>query len=295
MIQEGTLYEDMDGMDQSLPILFHRYHLSNRKGYDRFPSHWHESIELLFFVNGEAEIQCSSDRMEVKNGDLIVVNSNELHQGRCISESVDYYCIIFSPALFQGRYIDVCQAKYLSPISQNQILFENKIGGDQKIAEYIHSFVLEYESKKVGYEMAVKAIACQILVALLRNHVRTTLTEKEYSKRMRDLNRFNLVLNYLEMHYSEKTSIDRLCAISNISRYYFCRKFRKIIGKTPMQYLNELRIGKAEAMLKNGGVNITQAAMACGFNDANYFSRLFKKYEKIPPSSMIKENVITHV
>jgi AraC-like DNA-binding protein len=289
MSNDYLLYENMDMMDQNLPIIFHDYHLSKGDTDICFPCHWHEKIELLYFTQGEALIRCNSLEIAVKKGDLIVVNSNELHQGYFVSKSTAYFCIIFDTSLFQSRYVDTCETKYINPISNNCILFKNKIENEKQVTKLIREFVNEYEKKETGYELAVKATLLQILVILLRNHVQLVLTAKEYDSRMRNLKRFNSVLEYIESNYYEKITIDQLCSMVNISRFHFCRVFKSITGKTLGEYLNLLRISKAEAILGKGDANITEAAMACGFDDMNYFSRIYKKYKHESPSSALRK------
>jgi AraC-like DNA-binding protein len=291
MAQDYLLYEKMDVMDKNLPIIFHQDHLSVLTGPNHFPSHWHDTIELLYFIKGEAVIQCNATEWVAKEGDLIVINSNELHQASCLSDSADYYCIIFDTSLLQSLHVGTCEAKYINPISQNRILFQNKVERDKEVARYIKEFVAEYETKKIGYEMAVKAIIYQLIVLLLRNHVQLALTSKEYDARMRNLKRFNSILEYIENHYADKITLDELCSMAHLSRYYFCREFKNITGKPLGQYLNAIKISKAKSMLKNGDANITEVALACGFDDISYFSRLFKKYEKVSPSSAAKQSM----
>lgn len=289
MSKDYLLYEKMDMMDQNLPIIFHKNYLSYNGVPNHFDCHWHEKIEFLFFTKGEALIKCNSLEILAKKGDLIVVNSNELHQGYCISDSVEYFCIIFDTSLFQSRHVDTCETKYINPISHNSILFKNKIENDKEVAKHIHEFVKEYESKEIGYEMAVKATLYHLLVLLLRNHVQLVLTSKEYDARMRNLKRFNGVLEYIENNFNDKITLDQLCSMTNISRFHFCRVFKSITEKSMGEYLNQLRINKAEALLKSGDVNITEAAMSCGFDDINYFSRMFKKYKNVSPSSVLRK------
>ncbi len=291
MSKNYLLYEKVDKvMDQNLPIIFHKDYMSESGERSRFNFHWHEAIEFLFFIKGEASIKCNSLEISAKKGDLIVVNSNELHHISSVTESIEYYCIIFDTSLFQSRHVDICEAKYISPISQNHILFKNVVENNKDVAKHIYDFVKEYEAKEVGYEMAVKATLYNLLVLLLRNHVQLVLTSKEYDTRMKNLKRFNGILKYIENNYYEKITIEQLCAMAHISRFYFCRIFKSLTGKSLGEYLNQLRINKAEALLKNGDVNITEAAASCGFNDINYFSRIFKKYKNKSPSSILRIN-----
>lgn len=288
MDKDYQLYENLDQMDQSLPIIFHRNYFSKRSGKVHFSCHWHEKIELLYITKGELLVKCNSLELSAIKGDLIVVNSNELHQGYCISEEAAYYCIIFDTSLLQSGHIDACQTKYINPLDQNRIIFKNKIQNDKMVAKCIYSFVKEYEQKETGFEMAVKASLYQLLVLLLRKHVQVVLTSREYDLRMKQLDRFNIVLKYIENNYNEKITIDQLCKMVNMSRFHFCKVFKSLVGKSLGDYLNSLRINKAESMLRGSTMNITEVAMTCGFDDMNYFSRVFKKYKKVSPSSALK-------
>lgn len=72
----------------------------------------------------------------------------------------------------------------------------------------------------------------------------------------------------------------------NVSKYHFCHLFKEATGKTVVQYINDVRLDKAYHLLKNTDMNITQISMSVGFNDMNYFSRLFRKYKNVPPSKV---------
>ena len=288
MIKENSLYERMDMMDQRLPIIFHKDIFSMSNGNDNFTCHWHEKIEFLYFTKGQAMIKCNSLEFGVKAGDLIVVNSNELHQGYCISEPCEYYCIIIDTGLFQNRFQDICETKYINLMFQNQILFKNKVENDAEVSKFIMAFVHEFDSKEIGYELELKANIYHLLTLLLRNHVQLILTPKEYEVRMKNLNRFNKVMEFIEENYNEKIELNQLCSMLNLSRFHFCRLFKDLTGKSVGEYTNALRIYKAEAMLKEGELNISEIALLCGFNDINYFSRVFKKYKKVAPSHFIK-------
>lgn len=288
MGKDLTLYETMDKLDQSFPVIIHKDTLSKKDRKEHFKCHWHEKIEFLYFTKGRTAIRCNSCEYTLKAGELLIVNSNELHQGRCISNVSEYYCVIVDTTLFQSRFVDVCEAKYINPISQNRILLKNKIGNDREAVRCITGVIREYETKAVGYELAIKAYIYSLLAHLLRNHIRIVLTPREYDMRMRNLKLLNGILQYMEVHYRERLTIDLLSSMANLSRFHFCRIFKDVTGKPPGEYLNTLRLNKAEGMLRDGGVNITEAALACGFNDTNYFSRLFKRHKRATPSSVLR-------
>lgn len=283
---DSRLYESMDLLKLDMPVTMKRYRMEPESGRNGFCCHWHDKIELLYFTGGKAVIRCNSSDYEAGPGDLIVVNNNELHQGTCAGAFAEYFCIIFDPLLLEGRRSDACETKYIGPIAQNRILFQNRVSGDPEVGLYVRRLLREYEEKKTGYEIAVKATVYELILHLLRHCVRQELTPPECDSRARNLRRLSGVLEYVETHYAEKITIDGLSGMAGVSRYYFCRLFKSVTGATLSEYLNVLRVGKAEAMLQSGSGNVTEAALACGFDDPNYFSRMFRRYKYRSPSSV---------
>lgn len=276
-------YEKIDTLNLDFPVIFHCY---NIKRTTKFIRHWHEKIELLYFEKGEGYVICNTKKVCVSPGVLVVVNSNEMHEIKALSESLEYYCLIIDNLFFKSLHTDVCETKYISPIYQNQIVFKNRIANDLNINRCFDSIIKEFDERLSGYELAVKGFIFGLMVLLLRNHIEMVLTPQQYDRRIKNLNRINNTLQYIEKNYNRKITVEELCRIANLSKYYFLRLFKKAMGRSVIDYINYVRINKAEEMLLNNDVNITEAAFACGFNDANYFSRVFKKYKGKSPSEI---------
>ncbi|NLP46853.1 MAG: AraC family transcriptional regulator [Epulopiscium sp.] len=287
--KDYTLHEIMPMPDPQFPIKA-VLNSAYQSDTEIFPTHWHQHLEFLFFTEGEGIIYCNSKPYYAQAGDLIVINSNDLHRGQSLSVPLHYHCIILDIQLLQSKVMDSCETKYMIPIQQNRILFENKISNNSKIQSCIITVIHELKNKKLGFELAVKSSVFQLLTLLFRHHATTILSDKEYTLRIRNIQRLNPILQYIYNHYTEKITLDLLCSLANSSRYHFCRVFKQITNKTPIEYINFLRIHHAENLLKQTDMNVTEIALASGFNNLNYFSRTFKKYKKISPSMIKKES-----
>lgn len=253
-----------------------------------FESHWHEHIEFLYFLKGRAVVQCNSVPIDAEAGDLIVINSNELHSGESKSEDLVYYAIIIDVAVLHSAFVDSCETKYIKPIEKNLILFENKVKADKNMTNCINSIMDENRLKETGYELAVKSHIYMLVVMLLRNHVKRILSKTEYNVRLKNLERFKVIFRHIHDDFAEDLSINAFSRLVNISSFHFCRLFKELTGKTFSEYVNEVRISKAEEMLAESDLSISEIAINSGFNDINYFSRVFKQYRKIPPKEYRK-------
>lgn len=245
--------------------------------------HWHNQIQFYYFTHGVAKVCCDLNKFEVHEGDIAIINSKELHYIENCSEYLSYYIIKIDLSFLYSNKVDSIQMKILSPLSQNLILFENLVRADKNILGCIHRMIEEYYKRDVGFELAIKAQIYDLIVHLLRGYTKKFIDEYELHERNEVLQRFKKVIEYMDQNYTEKTDLQKLSKMVEISTGHFCRLFKQITGMSAMNYMNDLRLNKAVNLIKNSNLNMTEIAMCCGFNDSNYFSRVFKKHRKISP------------
>lgn len=253
-----------------------------------FESHWHEQFQLLFFEQGDALIHCNSRTFQVKPGALVIINSNEIHYGEALCQPLVYYLVKTDLTFLLSSQVDFCQTKYLNPLLQGRARFQNHIPSDKDLAEQVQHIFKEYTHQEIGFELAIKARIYHILVLLLRFYQQEAPYTSGHDRQQETMTQLRTVLQYVDQHYSENITLSDLARLANMSSQYFCHIFKNLTGKRPVDYINYLRINKAVRLLSDSQLNISEIAMAVGFNDSNYFSRLFKKYQKTSPSVMRK-------
>lgn len=251
-----------------------------------FQNHWHEQMQLYYFTEGRAIVQCSGKSYEAEENSVMVMNANELHSLESLSNGLKFYIIRFDNTFLFSHSIDVCQTKYLSPLSQNQILFQNLIRGDKCVIDCITSAIEEFSQKETGYELAVKSQIYQLIVLLMRKYVNRVLSEKELLTKEHNLNRFRVIFEHIHSNFSEPIHTEELAAMVHISTYHFCRLFRQLTGMTTTDYIHTIRLEKAVEYLIGTDLTITEIAGKCGFDSINYFSRLFKKHYGVSPKGL---------
>lgn len=91
-------------------------------------------------------------------------------------------------------------------------------------------------------------------------------------------------VEFIKKTYREKLNLTTLAQVVGVSKSYLCRLFKKETGKTIIEFLNRYRVEEAKRYLASGETDIADIALKAGFEDANYFSRVFKDLTGIAPS-----------
>ncbi len=86
----------------------------------------------------------------------------------------------------------------------------------------------------------------------------------------------SLAVKFISDNITADIDIDSVAAAANMSKYHFCRSFKRALGATVMEYVLETRIMLAKNMLKASDASILTVSESCGFSSVSYFCRAFK-------------------
>ena len=152
----------------------------------------------------------------------------------------------------------------------------------------IKSVVHEYKSDDPYRYAGIRSSVLSLVLYMARNHA-----EKEIKGKGRAsgkvLEHMRIAIGYIKNHYTENITIDKICQEVGISKYHFVREFKRIIGVTPVNYINSLRIEKAKKLLLSGDYKVLDIQERCGFVNPSYFTALFRKVTGMTPLAFIKE------
>ncbi|TAH69993.1 MAG: AraC family transcriptional regulator [Anaerolineaceae bacterium] len=269
-MRDISLYEKKIINDEEFPVQMFMNQIRTPGIY--YPAHWHEHIELHYVFKGKGIISCNQKDYSVEQGNLVIINSNELHVGTSITNEFDALVIIFEMKEFSKE------------IANLNVIFQSLIQNDKKIEEIILSIYHEEREKKLGYKVAMRGMIYELISYLLRNYVLESLSIKENNMRKKNLTRLNTVLQYIHANYTDTITIKQLAELIHLSEYRFCHLFKESIGQSPLNYINEVRLKKAHNLLEQKEMTVTEVAASVGFTDYNNFGRLFRKYYNYAPS-----------
>lgn len=266
MKQENN-YEIIPAEEDKFPLRIRRY-----SGSANFAMHWHGHMELLYFIKGGVSLYCGGAEYAVKDGDLIIINPNELHRGDMRQVGTDYLCVMLPPLFFD----------WLG--GEMRSIFITRISADSCIEDLMLRLYRSFEGKKDGYRYLALGCAYELIAYLTENYAAAQLDKNEYAARNSKLENFNNVIEYIEKNYSDPITTSKAAQLVHLSEYYFCHLFKKHIGCSFTAYLNEIRVQKAQILLKNTKMSVTEIAAEVGFNDINYFCRVFRRFTGFSPT-----------
>jgi len=256
--------------------------------------HWHEHYELILVDQGEAIFQIGGSQIRASAGDLLFVNSGQLHAGYHDDPSQDmkYYAIVFHPSIVGHQSANLLSVDLVSPYTEGNTTFSNRIDKNSdyylELVTTISSLIQEFKSKNNGYEVMIRAY-CQLIFTWLCRGYMISHDEKRESdaSRLRTA-QFKEMLLYIEKHFSDRITLSEVADMVHLSPFHFCKSFKKLTGLTLIQYINLHRIYEAERLLRSTTLSITDIAEQVGCGSINSFSKIFKQYKGYSPMSARK-------
>jgi AraC-like DNA-binding protein len=253
-----------------------------------FNCHWHDEQEFLFLTEGKALFHVGTSHYELLPGQGLFIPAGELHAAYAIDNlSYAFNALVFSSEILKSSTCDIIQSNYIKPFADRQFDFPTHLKGiaqwEIDILEMLSEIVKVNLRKSFAYELETKGLLCLALSRLLANS--TTLTNNAgQSRDKHNIERLKTVLQLIQSDYQSKISLKTLASSINMSEEHFCRFFKKIMNRTPMDYLNCFRIQKAAKLLECTDKKIYEVALDVGFDCLTHFIATFRKYMGASPS-----------
>lgn len=143
---------------------------------------------------------------------------------------------------------------------------------------YFHSRVLSVKQ----YRAVIR------LLEIFARHLSAAANELVLKERAGEPRAVSSARRYIEEHQAEKMSLNQVARAVNSSSYHFCRTFKKVTGLNFTEYLSRVRIGKAQNLLLNPNLRVTEVAYGVGFQSLPHFNKVFKKITGMSPTSFRK-------
>lgn len=249
------------------------------------PLHWHDEIELLYQLNGEATIQIEGRRYHIPQKHLTVIDSRQVHSTYTYSDTSMFICIHIS-----RQYME----RYLPDIDLYQIhCIPDEISDEQfpkyrVICQMLENLTRLYIENASAFLMEAEGIILQILAHLIRHFSLRSATQITSTDKL-TLDRIRKIISYVEEHFKEPVSLENISGYLGLTKEYFCRFFKKNMGMSFLRYVNEVRISHIYQDLIRTDAPVYEIAEQNGFQNQKLFNRTFKEVYGCTPSSVRKK------
>jgi AraC-like DNA-binding protein len=268
-----------------LPL--HIYNQYYEHGGLTVPYHWHEEIELIYVEEGSMEMTINTTTKHVYKNEFFCINSQELHQIYSIGRTSSiHHALVFSPDILSFEYFDDSQSRFIHPLLNHTLLLPQVICTDKPYGQEILRLFLEIlevnKVKKTGWYLNVKACLYKILSILAGEDLLITMTNnlKNLDYKMEQVKK---AIAYIHENFTKKIYITELAKVVSMNPQYFCRFFKSMVNKTPIEYINNYRINRANKYLQSEDLSVMEVCLRVGFENPSYFIKLFKEQNNMTP------------
>jgi len=250
--------------------------------------HLHDRYEVYFFISGDVHYLIEKKVYPLAYGDLLLMNSRELHKPTYRSHTpYENIVIHFDPQAVE---------RYAAPYGYNLLkCFHDRPQGEhnkiQLLPQQLEELLALYAKMDGlfsrpgdGSELLLMTYFIELLVLLNRAFTQnlSPLPSSVVPEKLAP------VLDFIDHHLDHNLTLEALEQQFFMNRYYLSRLFRQSIGSTIHEYILLKRIAYAKKLLHDGH-NVTDACQQSGFNDYSNFIRMFKRIVGVPPGQYRKQ------
>lgn len=245
-------------------------------------AHWHREIELVRVRQGLVSWKIFGQKMQAGEGDLILLESGDIHQYESDTPDTILDCVMFDPILISKyRYVGVgCHLLSEAQLKEAGLAARwEEIGRDLDIGKAYYG---DYWKEIAIADIQAFWIRCLLLC--MKNGKQNQAVQDEAQRR--ELHR---ALDYIEEHYDEDLSLTEVAKKMGFSSSYFSRTFKEMTGINFKEWLNKVRISYAQELLLKSEQSIADIALSCGYGNLRNFYRVFTKLTGCSPSEYSKQ------
>lgn len=243
--------------------------------------HWHEYAEFIWLQGGHMTAVVQADTYELEPGDLLVINSGELHMthiSACPSQCP--YVLMQLSAQRMSEYFPGREGLRFSTLIRREELEKTP-----PLLQQLRAMQQLFEEGQDGYQLLFRARLFEFLHAMYQLHSAAAVRLTE-SASARDLNRIMDVVDWTQKHYRDPLSLDDAANHLSISKEYFCRIFKKYTGQTYLDYLCMLRTTRFYEGLRDSDQSIPTLMEQNGLTNYKTFLRMFHELYGTTPQKV---------
>ena len=241
--------------------------------------HTHQFTELFYVLSGKGVFYIEDEIVPVEADDLMIINPHIEHTEKTLpNDPMEYIVFGVEGLAFACEDDTIEHPKGYSYYSY---------GSDEnQLINFAQLMVKEFHDKKPGFETLCHGLLQVLLVYISRKQHLNVIPDTSF----RLSKECALAKRYIDANYSKNITLDTLAEITHINKFYLAHIFTDCMGRSPINYLTEVRLAASKQQLATSNMSIAQVASNNGFSSQSYFSQIFKKKIGLTPQQYRKQN-----
>lgn len=260
----------------------------------KYDLHWHKFTEILFYPSTSASkdrpgINIDHTEYTMQPGDILFIWSSEMHSVEC-NNANSLIGIQFPSTLMT----DLPEFASFAHLFRSYHLISAEDSAMNPLAVYMQAKldqIIELRKSKGAFHCVKELIALYELFIQFGNHLQNTLLPIDISNKQgnsRTIDKINQACRFIVENCDKDLTLDTVAEKVGFSSCYFSRVFKQTINCNFVEYLTMQRLKRAQALLADSDLAITNIAMEAGFKSISTFNRVFQKYKGCAPSDFKK-------
>ena len=255
--------------------------------------HWHYFTEMIYLVSGSLYAEVEGRKYTMNPGDLMIFHPKQIHSfldypvKEASTQPTYFYVIKFDDMILSNTTPGSPKLpKLLNSDNQtnspSNLLLADELKYDA-VKLFFENCIWEVNHKEFGYDIKVASTISLIITTVFRIWIKhgfkfnTKSTFDQFSSK--DFS----VLEYIDAHSSENINIEELASKCGMCYSNFAKQFKNQYGRTCKEYIEFIRICKADTLLLYTDKTLDYISQETGFTDASHFIRTYKKIRGITP------------
>lgn len=262
--------------------------------------HWHYFTEMVYLVKGKLNAEVEGRKYNMAEGDLLIFFPKQIHAFNdfmtTAAEDKDlrFYVIKFDDMILSNTTPGSPKLpKILNNANQNNNPFNLITAEELKynpVKLFFENCIWETRNRQFGYDIKVASTISLIVTELIRIWLRRGFVFSAKNTFDQFSSKDFSVLEYIDKHSSENISIEDLANKCGMCYSNFAKQFKSQFGKTCKEYIEFVRVCKADTLLLYTDKTLDYISQETGFTDASHFIRTYKKIRGITPKQRRNEN-----
>lgn len=253
--------------------------------------HFHNCMEIGFCVSGSGSVRLCEKLYPFSAGSIIVSPKGVLHNQEYGDEQMIYwrYLVINDDYLLRhlpARYQPAIAAFFDSIRDTGLFLESSSASGVDTVMQLMFDLRRRDDAETSAELELCVVLALQLIARLAEGTPLPPTGEPVDAQRRQPI---EAALAYVYAHYKEAIAISDLARSCSMSESYFRKQFLRIMGQSPLEYVNAYRIHRSMNLLRTTGDSIQSIAARSGFSSIAAFNRNFRQYAGVSPSQWRSE------